>query len=67
MSDSNVIAIDEFRPHAVAEMECHWGHRWVAVFQPGTEKLECPGCGAMIDAPNYPPKVETDRGYPHSR
>ena len=43
---TNVVQIDDFRPHLTTTVVCeHCGNEWVAVFPEGTLWLECGECG----------------------
>lgn len=43
---SNVIVLDEYRPHMAGEFICyHCLHAWVAVWDARMTELDCPECG----------------------
>jgi len=48
---SNVVSINEYRPHISGEARCiHCSHEWVAVVPSGTVRLECPECSLLKGA-----------------
>jgi hypothetical protein len=45
---TNVVRLDEHRPHTVKYVTCmNCAHDWVAVAPVGVTSLECSECGAM--------------------
>lgn len=47
---SNVVQLDEMRPHRTADITCgRCAYRWVAVFPENTYGLCCPECGGYVN------------------
>ena len=45
IKQEDIIELDDYRPHVVAEMKCsHCDKEWVAVAPSDVEKLQCPKC-----------------------
>jgi len=45
---TDVINIDDHRPHEARSVECvACGKKWVAVFPVDTKQLECPQCNKL--------------------
>lgn len=45
---SNVINLDDYRPHSTCEMQCGCGKIWQAVYPSHCTDLQCPQCGIMV-------------------
>lgn len=57
---SNVISLDDFRPHLSGPAICSGcHHEWQAVAPVGAWELECPKCGRMMGLWKYAFQPET--------
>ena len=47
--NSNVLKMDDFRPHTNTGITCpECGRKWIATHPSSCKKLECPGCHIMV-------------------
>lgn len=51
---TNVLDIDDFRPHSVAKINCdRCDHSWISTFPSICKILEKPCCGKFIDSVTF--------------